>query len=312
MSYKILVSGGAGYIGSLLTPALLQKGYEVTVLDNLMYNQGSLFDLCSNNNFKFINNEINNINLIKEIINDFDIYIPLAALVGAPLCARDPSKTKLINYDSHIDLFNYIRDDLKIIFPSTNSGYGKTKQGEFCNEDSKVNPLSNYGKYKLDIEKKYLNRKNSIVFRFATIFGCSPRMRMDLLVNDFVYKAYKDNSIVLFESNFRRNFLHILDAVNAFCFAIDNFEKMKSQIYNVGLSSANLTKLQLAQKIKVYFPDLYIHTSEINSDPDKRDYLVSNEKIEKLGWKAKHNLESGIIELKKLYSMIKANQYSNF
>ena len=227
------------------------------------------------------------------------------------MCNKDPEKTKSINYRSHSELIKFIPNKTKIIFPSTNSGYGKSKQGEFCTEESSVNPLSDYGIYKLEVEKLYLSRSNSVVFRFATVFGSSPRMRMDLLVNDFVYKAYKDNSIILFESGFRRNFLHIKDAVRVFDFTITNFDKMRNEIFNVGLSSANLTKIQLAEKIKEYFPDFFIHCSEIKSDPDKRDYLVSNKKIEEMGWAPKYDLDFGIIELKKLYSMLNLNNFSN-
>ena len=308
---KILISGGAGYIGSELTPFLLQKGYDITVIDNLLFNQNSLNSCSKYNNFNFIKEDVTNIEFVKEIINEFDYYIPLAALVGAPLCEKDPKKTKIVNLLSHSELIKHIDERIKIIFPSTNSGYGRSKEGEFCNENSPVNPLSDYGKYKLDVEKLYLSRKNSVVFRFATVFGSSSRMRMDLLVNDFVYKAYKENSIILFEAGFRRNFLHIQDAVRVFEFTIDNFDKMKQQIFNVGLSTANLTKLQLAEKIKEHFPDFFIHCSEIKSDPDKRDYLVSNKKIESIGWVAKYDLDFGIVELKKLYSMLNFNNFSN-
>ncbi len=311
MNTKILITGGAGYIGSILTTHLLEKGFEVTVLDNLLFNQNSLSHCAKYTNFNFIREDVTNIKFLKKIISEFDIFIPLAALVGAPLCKKDPEKTKNINLLSHQNLIEFIPDDLKIIFPSTNSGYGKSRKGEFCTEESKINPLSDYGKYKVDVENIYLSRNNSVIFRFATVFGSSHRMRMDLLVNDFVYKAFKDSSIVLFESGFRRNFLHIQDAVRVFDYTIHNFEVMKKNLYNVGLSSANLTKLQLAEKIKEHFPNFFIHCSEINSDPDKRDYLVSNKKIESLGWKPKFNLDNGIIELKKLYSMISLNNFSN-
>ncbi len=309
---RILITGGAGYIGSVLTPLLLKKKYKVTVVDNLLYSQNSLNDCCKYNNFDFVKGDIQNINLIKSLLNNHDIIIPLAALVGAPLCSQNPKLTKQINYDATKSLINCTSKNQIVIFPNTNSGYGIKKGDVYCDEKSPLNPISAYGKYKVNIEKLLLKKNNSICFRLATVFGVSPRMRTDLLVNDFVLRALQDRYLVLFEENFRRNFIHVRDVANTFLFAINNFDIMKKNTFNVGLSSANLTKKELALKIKKILPETYIHYSKIGKDPDKRDYLVSNMKLEKLGWKTHYSLDSGIRELIKCYSMLKENNLGNF
>ncbi len=311
MSFKILVTGGAGYLGSVLVKELLVKGYEVMVLDNLLFQQNSLLDCCKHKKFNFIKGDICDYNLIEQLLPKYDFIIPLAAIVGAPACKKNPTLTKMVNSDSYHFLIKNLSKTQQILFPTTNSGYGIGSKDEFCTEKTPLNPISEYGVTKVQIEKAFLQRENSITFRLATVFGMSPRMRMDLLVNDFVYRAINDKTIVLFEENFRRNYIHIRDVASAFLFAIENFQKMKNEPYNVGLSSANLTKIQLAQKIKNYVPDLYIHSSNIGEDIDKRDYMVSNEKIESKGWKAKYSLDDGIIELLKGYKIIKPNIFSN-
>jgi|TARA_Y100000310_G_C20656738_1_gene802361 nucleoside-diphosphate-sugar epimerase len=311
MSNKILITGGAGYIGSILTNLLLSKGYKVTVIDNLMYKQHSLLNCCSYENFNFINGDVCDSYLMKDYLLKNDIIIPLAAIVGAPASNRYYSLTKSINYYSNLELIKNISSNQLVIFPTTNSGYGKGDIDGFCDENSDLKPLSDYGKYKVEIEKRILDLGNSITFRLATVFGISPRMRTDLLVNDFVLKALKDRSIILFEEHFRRNFIHIMDVANTFEFAILNVNKMLGESFNVGLSSANLTKKELALKIKEHLPDTYIHSAEIGEDPDKRDYLVSNKKIEKLGWKAKNDLDYGIRELLKGYKILQTNSFSN-
>ncbi len=308
---NILVAGGAGYIGSVLVPSLLERGCEVTVVDNLIHDQTSLMDCCSNSKFDFIKGDISDYSLINKILPRFDIIILLAAIVGAPACKINPTVTKLVNYDAHINIINNVTFAQHVLFPTTNSGYGIGEKTTFCTEESPLRPISEYGRMKVEIEKALLDKGNAITFRLATVFGMSPRMRMDLLVNDFTYRACNDRFIILFEEHFRRNYIHIRDVVKAFLFGIDNFEKMKGSPYNVGLSSANMTKRQLCEKIKEHVPELYIHSAEIGEDPDKRDYQVSNEKLESLGWKPDYSIDDGIKELIKGYKILKPNKFTN-
>ncbi len=308
---KVLITGGAGYIGSILTKKLLDKNYKVTVLDSLIYNQNSLNDCCIYPNFNFINGDICNYSIINDLLKNNDIIIPLAAIVGAPACDRNKSLSKLINLDAHINIIKNLSNNQMIIFPNTNSGYGIGKKNEFCDESSTLNPVSLYGKWKVEVEKELIKINNSISLRLATVFGVSPRMRTDLLVNDFVLRSLKDNFLILFEENFRRNFIHIRDIANTFIFCIENITKLKNDVYNVGLSSANLTKRELAEKIKVHLPKLNIFSSEIAKDPDKRDYVVSNKKLESKGWKTKYTLDDGIIELIKCYKFLNLGQHKN-
>ena len=311
MKNRVLVTGGAGYIGSILVPMLLTQEYKVTVLDCLSFNQASLLDCCANPNFEFIQGNICDHDLVIELLSNSDIIIPLAAIVGAPACRRNPSLTKLVNYDAHMNIVNTVSANQKVLFPTTNSGYGIGEKENYCTEETPLRPISEYGRIKAEIEKAFLDTGNAITFRLATVFGMSPRMRMDLLVNDFVHQAVKDGALVLFEEHFRRNYIHVRDVAKAFMFGIENYEKMKGEAYNVGLSSANLTKRQIAEKIKEYVPELYIHSAEIGEDPDKRDYLVSNEKIESLGWSPDHTLDNGIQELIKGYKIIRPNRFAN-
>lgn len=306
---KIFITGGAGYIGSTLTPILLREGYEVTVYDNFLFNQNSLLDCCSNPYFKIIRGDICNFDEVKKLLAKHDIIIPLAAHVGAPACNINPSVTKLVNYDAHMNIVENTSLEQKVIFPNTNSGYGRAGE-DLCTEESPLEPISEYGKTKCQIEQAFLEKGNAVTFRLATVFGMSPRMRLDLLVNYFVYKALTDKSLILFEEHFRRNYIHVKDVAYAFLFGILNFKKMLGEAYNLGLSSANLTKRQLAEKIKETIKDLYIHNADIGEDPDKRDYIVSNKKLESLGWSAKYSLDEGIQELIKGYQIIKPD--SNF
>ena len=308
---RILVTGGAGYIGSILVPILLKKGYEVTVIDNLMYDQISLLECCTNLKFDFIKGDICDYDLIDEVIPNFDVIIPLAAIVGAPACKVNPMTTRLVNHDAHMNIVKKVLPSQMVIFPTTNSGYGIGEKDSYCTEESPLLPISEYGKMKVGVEKAFLEKGNAITYRLATVFGVSPKMRMDLLVNDFTYRAYTDRFIILFEEHFRRNYIHIRDVANAFIFGIDNWEKMKGEAYNIGLSSANLTKRQLCEKIKEHVPGFYIHSSPIGEDPDKRDYIVSNEKIESLGWQPEYTLDSGIVELLKGYKLLKPNRFVN-
>ena len=309
--YKILVTGGAGYIGSILVPVLLKKGFKVTVLDNLMHSQNSLLECCADPKFDFIKGDICDESLMLELIPKFDVVIPLAAIVGAPACKINPTVTRLVNYDAHMKIVKNTSTSQMVLFPTTNSGYGIGEKDTYCTEESPLRPISEYGTTKVKVEKALLDKGTAITFRLATVFGMSPRMRMDLLVNDFTYRAYKDRFIILFEEHFRRNYIHVRDVAKAFIFGIENYDKMKGQPFNVGLSSANLTKRQLCEKIKEYVPEFYIHSAAVGEDPDKRDYIVSNEKIESLGWQPDYTLDMGIIELLKGYKIIKPNKFAN-
>jgi len=308
---KILITGGAGYIGSMLTPYLLKKNYHVTVLDNFMYKQNSLSTNCIDDSFNVVKGDVRDQKLIKNLISKSDIIIPLAAYVGAPLCDRDPVGAKSTNLDAQLFLLNELSIDQKLLMPITNSGYGIGSKNSFCDENSPLNPVSLYGKHKVEIENEALKRENSVSFRLATVFGMSSRMRLDLLVNDFVYRACNDKFIILFEGHFRRNFIHILDVIRVFYFGLQNFQKMKSNAFNVGLSTANLTKIELCEEIKKQIPEFFYHEAKIGKDPDKRDYLVSNKKIEQLGFIPTKNLQDGITELIKGNAMIYNKVYSN-
>ena len=294
---KILITGGAGYIGSMLVTKLIEKGYRVTVIDTLQFSKNSLNHLFVHKNFNFIYGDVRNKNLIKKNIEKHNIIIPLAALVGAPLCEKYKKEAKEINFESIKYMLKIVNKKQKIIFPTTNSGYGIGQKEKYCDENSPLNPISFYGQTKAEAEKIILEFENSICFRLATVFGHSYRMRTDLLVNNFVYKALKFKKLKLYEPHFRRNYIHIIDVVRAFIFAIKNFNKLKSNTYNLGLSSANLTKLMLAKKIKKQFKEVKISIIRNRKDPDQRDYFVSNKKIEKKGFKPIIGLEEGIAEL---------------
>lgn len=309
---KILITGGAGYIGSTLTPKLLELGHHVTVVDNFYFNsQTSLLGCCKYENFDIIEADARDSQLIKSLLPKFDIIIPLAAIVGAPACKKDQIGAQSVNFDAVKLIADNISNSQKILYPNTNSGYGIGKAGEFCTEESPLNPISLYGKTKVDAELLLLEKGNAITFRLATVFGISPRMRLDLLVNDFTFRAVNDKFIVLFEAHFKRNYIHVADVAKAFIHGINNFETMKGNAYNVGLSSANLSKLELCEKIKQYIPDFVIKQDEFAKDPDQRDYIVSNDKIEKTGYKPDVDLDMGIKELIKGYKMIKNNVYTN-
>jgi nucleoside-diphosphate-sugar epimerase len=311
MSEKVLVTGGVGYIGSILVPELLRHDFTVTVLDNLMYNQVCLLDCCANRKFDFIKGDICNYDLIGELVPKFDIIIPLAAIVGAPACNLNPSVTRLVNYEAYMFLVDQLSPSQMVLFPNTNSGYGIGEKDNFCTEESPLRPISEYGRTKVEVEKALLGKGNAVTFRLATVFGMSPRMRLDLLVNDFTYRAFKDRFIILFEEHFRRNFVHIRDVAKAFLFGIENYGRMKGKPFNVGLSSANLTKRQLCEKIKKYVPSFHIQSAPLTQDPDKRDYIVSNEKIERLGWRPDFTIDDGIQELLKGFKMLRPNRFAN-
>lgn len=309
---KIVVTGGAGYLGSVLVPMLLAKGYSVTVLDNFYFNQCSLMDCCANGSFKVIRGDSRDEEVVSRAIEGADYIIPLAALVGFPLCDKDKIAAWTTNCEA-IEMLLRLRDKdrQRVIFPCTNSGYGIGQDGIYCTEDSPINPISLYGRSKMAAEKAVLEAGNSLTFRFATLFGASPRMRTDLLVNDFVYRAVFDRTTVIFEGNFKRNYLHVRDAAGAFAFAIDNFEKMQGRQYNCGLSDSNISKIELCEKIKQHISGFVYVEAEVGEDPDKRDYIVSNARLEAVGWRPKYSLDDGIEELIKVYTIIKNNSYSN-
>lgn len=308
---KILVTGGAGYIGSVLVPTLVEKEYDITVIDNFVYKQTSLLESCHKKNLTVINGDARDKKLISKHMKGADYIIPLACIVGAPACDRDPVAAKAVNFDAIKMILELRNKNQRIIFPTTNSGYGIGQKGIYCTEKTPLKPVSLYGHLKVDIEKEILKAKNSITLRLATVFGMSPRMRLDLLVNDFVYRAVNDRFIILFESHFKRNYVHIRDVVKAFIHCMDNFEEMKNESYNVGLSDANLSKWELCEEIKKQLPDFYFIEAKVGKDPDKRDYIVSNEKIESTGFKPDYSLKQGIEELIKGYQIISKNCYCN-
>ncbi len=311
MSFNILVTGGAGYLGSVLVPELLKVGHNVTVVDNFMFGQNPLMDCCHNDNFIIVRGDARDEDLLKGLCKDKDIIIPLAALVGAPMCDRDKVGAKTTNYEAIKLLISFLSKEQRVLVPTTNSGYGIGQKGVHCTEESPLKPISLYGKMKVESEKIILDRGNGISLRLATVFGASPRMRLDLLVNDFTYRAVNDRFVVIFEGHFKRNYIHIRDVAKAFLHSIDNFESMKNEAYNVGLSDANISKLELCAKIKEQIPDFVYIEEHIGEDPDKRDYIVLNDKIEGTGFKPGFSLEMGIKELKKTYTIINNSKYSN-
>ncbi len=300
--HRILITGVAGFIGSKLATELLSLGHEVTGVDVLKYDKSSINHLYSKKNFYFYKDDISNEKTIKKFIKKKDIIIPLAGLVGAPLCEKYKKEAVKINLNAIKLIIKNISSKQKILYPTSNSGYGVGKKNAYCTEETPLNPISLYGRTKADAEKVVMQHKNSISFRLATVFGYSYRMRSDLLVNNFVKTALDQKKLEIFEPHFRRNYIHINDIVDAFVFSINNFEKLKSNTYNLGLSSANITKLELAKKIKKYYKNLKIRIILGIKDPDQRDYFVSNKKIEKKGFKAKVTLDHGIQELFKVFT----------
>ena len=311
MPSNILVTGGAGYLGSVLVPELLSCGHRVTVLDNFMFGQYTLSQSCLDPNFTIIKGDCRDRDLLLRLAEDKDCVIPLAALVGAPLCDRDRIGAETINRDAIATLVELLRPEQQLIIPITNSGYGIGEQGRFCTEKTPLRPVSFYGRMKVEAERIALQHENSVSLRLATVFGASPRMRLDLMVNDFVYRAVKDRTLVLFEGHFKRNYIHVRDVAGVFIHVLDNFAEMTGQAYNVGLSDANLSKLELCQKIEAQIPGFVYLEAPFGEDPDKRDYIVSNEKIEQTGWRPAWSLEDGIGELKKLFTILNNNRFSN-
>lgn len=311
MSLKILVTGGAGYLGSTLVPELLDLGHQVTVVDNFIYKQTSLNHVCYRSNFKIVKGDVRIESVMKPLIKDSDVIIPLAALVGAPICNQDPVGATTINHDSILMMLKLISKDQLILMPTTNSAYGSGDKNNFCTEESPLNPISKYAIDKVEIEKTLMQHPNAISFRLATVFGMSPRMRIDLLVNDFAYRAVYDGFVVLFESHFKRNYVHVKDVSRVFQHALINHDKMKGQIYNVGLSEANVSKWELCERIKKHLPNFTFLEAPLGKDPDQRNYIVSNEKLESTGYKTAFSLDHGIEELIKGFTMIKNTKYGN-
>lgn len=308
---SILVTGGAGYLGSILVPELLAAGHRVTVLDNFMWRQNSLGHVCANANFDVVDGDARNVATLKPLVAKADYVFPLAGLVGAPLCDKDPIGATSTNRDAVGALAGLMSREQRIIIPITNSGYGVGDQGSFCDEDSPLRPISLYGRDKVAAEKIALERGNAISLRLATVFGMAPRMRIDLLVNDFVYRAINDRVVVLFEAHFKRNYIHIRDVARAFIHAMTAFDAMNGRPFNVGLSDANLSKAELCERIKAHLPSFQYFEAPVGEDPDKRDYIVSNSRIEATGYAPAFGLDDGIRELIKGYRMIRNRVYGN-
>jgi nucleoside-diphosphate-sugar epimerase len=311
MAFNILITGGAGYLGSVMTPALLEAGHRVTVLDNFMFAQNSLAQLCVNDRFDVVRGDARDMEIVAPLAAKADIVIPLAAIVGAPMCDRDQVAATTTNLDAVRDLAKSLSPAQRILMPITNSGYGIGEAGKECTEDSPLRPITLYGRTKVEAERVALDRGNAISFRLATVFGMSPRLRIDLLVNDFVHRAVTDRTVVLFEAHFKRNYIHIRDVARAFLHGLDNFEAMKDMPYNVGLSDANLSKAELCERIKKHVPNFVYLEAPVGEDPDKRDYIVSNARIEQTGFKPAYSLDDGIRELMKGYRMIRNTVYGN-
>jgi nucleoside-diphosphate-sugar epimerase len=310
---KVLITGGAGYLGSVITETLLDNGYYVTCLDKLIFSQVSLLPYTSNTNFKFVYGDVRNEELLERLCNEADVIIPLAAIVGFPACDAEPQLANEVNFKQIFNIVKFTKGkNKKILYPNTNSGYGIGVGQTECTEESPLNPISIYGNTKCGAENFLRSNTDAIVFRLATVFGVSPRMRTDLLVNDFTYKAITDKYIVVFEKTFKRNFIHIKDVASAFLFMINNYDKYKYEVFNVGLSNANLSKQELLEKIQSHVKDFAVSYNDYYEDPDKRDYIVSNAKIEATGWMPEWNLDMGITELIMAYQMIVPKMGSEF
>ena len=311
MAERVLVTGGAGYLGSVLVPALLDAGHRVTVLDTFARGDTELAAVCANPDFTPVQGNVRDEKLMAGLLAKADVIIPLAALVGAPLCKRDPFTATAVNRDAVVSLAKMAGKDQKILYPTTNSGYGVGEKGKECTEETPLRPISLYGTDKVEAERAILDSGTGVTFRLATVFGMAPRMRIDLLVNDFTLRAVTDRAVVIFEGHFKRNYIHVRDVARAFLHGIDNYAAMNNQPYNVGLSDANLSKLELCERIKRQVPEFTYIEAPVGEDPDKRDYIVSNSKIERTGWAPKHSLDAGIAELIKGYRMLNTRRFAN-
>ena len=311
MNLHVLVTGGAGYLGSVLCERLLNAEYRVTTVDDMMYQQRSLFHLCADPHFDFVSGDARDKELMRRLVKEADVLIPLAAIVGAPACDRDPLLARSVNLEA-VRLLNGLRSPQQmVIYPTTNSGYGTQSGDLFCTEDTPLEPISLYGQTKSQAEAELLETPNVITLRLATVFGTSPRMRLDLLVNHFVYAAVTDGYIVIFEKDFKRNYIHVRDVADCFVHCIENFKRMAGRPYNAGLDAANLSKEELALRIKEYVPNFYVHFGQVGSDPDKRNYIVSNQRLREAGFEARRSLDDGIRELLKGYRMMGRARFKN-
>lgn len=308
---KVLVTGGAGYIGSVLIPKLLESEHTVTVLDNFMYKQPSLAHLVRNKGLEIVFGDVRDKELVSTLVKTADIIIPLAAIVGAPACDRDPLLASSVNRDSVLDLLKIVSPNQQVIMPTTNSAYGTGDKNNYCDENSPLNPLSHYAKDKVKVEQILMQNENATSFRLATVFGISPRMRLDLLVNNFAYRATTDGFVIVFEGHFKRNYIHLVDVAQAFLLAIDHPDKFRGEIFNVGLSSANISKLELCEEIRKLKPNFVFFEAEMAKDPDQRNYVVSNNKIESLGFKPQVSLSEGIAELMTNLKMFDQKPFTN-
>jgi len=308
---RILVTGGAGYLGSVLVPTLLADGHNVTVIDNFLYGQASLLDCCHHQGLTIIRGDARDRAVLAAAVKQADAIIPLACLTGAPACDRNPAEARRINLEAIRLLLELRSRTQPIIFPTTNSGYGVGQAGIHCTEETPLRPVSLYGQLKVEAEQAVLEAGHSVTLRLATAFGISPRMRLDLLVNDFVYRAVTDRFLVVFQGHFKRNYIHVRDIAQAFLHALTHLETMNGQPYNVGLSDANLSKLELCAEIKKQIPAFYYVEAAIGEDPDKRNYIVSNEKIERTGFRPRVSLQDGIAELIKGYQVVRRTMYAN-
>ena len=307
---RVLITGGAGYIGSILTPTLLEKGHKVTVLDTFARGDTALAACCQYEGFTPVRGDARDERLLDELAPKADVIIPLAALVGAPLCKEDPIAARTLNQDAVVALAQRKAAGQMMIYPTTNSGYGIGVAGQFCTEETPLNPLSLYGTTKMAAENAVLEQ-GGVSFRLATVFGMAPRMRLDLLVNDFTWRAVTDRAVVIFEGHFKRNYIHVRDVVKGFLHGIENYETMGGEAFNLGLSSANLSKLELCAKIQEHVPNFVFLEAPIGEDPDKRDYIVSNAKLEATGWSPDWTLDRGIPELLRGYKTIRNSRYAN-
>ena len=311
MRERVLVTGGAGYIGSILCQHLLERGCQVTALDNMMYGVHSLFHLCENPRFRFEFGDARDESLVRRLVRESDVLIPLAAIVGAPACDRDPALARSVNLDA-IRMLNGLRSERQLlVYLNTNSGYGASSGEVHCTEDTPLEPISLYGRAKVEAEQLIRGSANTVVLRLATVFGMSPRMRIDLLVNHFVYAAVTDGYLVIFEKDFKRNYIHIRDVADCIAYCIENPERMAGGVFNVGLDAANLSKEELALKIRQHVPTFFVHFAEVGSDPDKRNYIVSNQRLREAGFEARRSLDDGISELLKGYRMLGRRLFKN-
>lgn len=307
----ILVTGAAGYLGSTLCATLLDNGHKVIGIDNMSHRVASLLHLSASPEFEFHRGDCRDESLLKEALVKADVIIPLAAIVGAPACQAFPEETKSINYEAVRTIGDFRSSDQLVVYPTTNSGYGIQTGETFCTEETPLEPISLYGRTKVDAESYLLDLENTITLRLATVFGASPRMRLDLLVNHFVYAAYTDGYIVIFEKDFKRNYVHVRDVADCFVHCIDNADEMVGRPFNVGLDQANYSKEELAEKVREYFPKFFVHYAEIGSDPDKRNYIVSNKRLREAGFEAQRSVDEAIPELIKSYAQLPQHAFRN-